>query len=62
MKNENELFPVIFNNKKYYKSDCGEMFLTFYTHPAQICCNEGIYIAEDVYVFPDDSMIDESED
>lgn len=55
MKKKVKLFPVIFNEKKYYKKDCSDIYLCFYFELEDILYNAGVYATEGLIVFPDGS-------
>lgn len=50
------LFPVQFNDKNYYKKDCDEMFLSLYYTREALNDLGGVYMAEDLWIYPDGSM------
>ena len=47
------LFPIEFNGKLYYEKDCDEFYLGYYTSRFLLCYNSGIYLGEDMYLYPD---------
>lgn len=51
-------FPIKYNNKLYYKNDCDEFFLDYLTI-YNVCDNGGIYLGEDMYLFPNGEMLEE---
>jgi len=55
MKKES-LFPVYYNHKPYYKKDCDQIFLDFYNCRESLNVNGGVYLSEDIWVYPDGSM------
>ena len=57
MENE-ELFPVYFNGKKYYEKDCNDVFLACYHCREALNGLSGVYLSEGIWVYPDGSMDD----
>jgi|TARA_R110000868_G_scaffold165050_5_gene397994 hypothetical protein len=57
MENE-KLFPVHFNGKKYYEKDCDDVFLAFYHCREALNGLGGVYLSEGTWVYPDGSMGD----
>tara|TARA_B110000858_G_C17777253_1_gene462857 strand:+ start:109 stop:285 length:177 start_codon:yes stop_codon:yes gene_type:complete len=53
---ENNLYPVHYNGKKYFEKDCDEMFLCFYHTIHALNGEGGVYMSEDVWIYPDGSM------
>lgn len=50
------LFPVIYNEQEFFKEDCNEMFLAFYTCKAALNNLGGVYMAEGMWIYPDGTM------
>jgi|TARA_Y100000034_G_scaffold81383_1_gene97536 hypothetical protein len=55
-KTKNKLFPIYFKGKKYLEKDCNDVFLGFYTSKEALNEENGVYLAEDMWVYPDGSM------
>jgi len=55
-KQKNSLFPILFNGKQYYEKDCDGIFLCFYTCRESLNDLNGVYMSEDMWVYPDGSM------
>jgi hypothetical protein len=53
-----KLFPVYFEGKKYYEKDCDDVFLAFYHCKEALNDLGGVYLSEDIWVYPDGSMDD----
>lgn len=53
---EENLFPVNFDGKDYYKKDCDDMFLSFYDCREALNDLGGVYMFEGTWVYPDGSM------
>lgn len=56
MNNKNELFPIYYNGEKYYEKDCDDLFLSFYDGDYTLNSEGGVYLGEDIYIYPDGSM------
>jgi hypothetical protein len=50
------LYPVVYNDKIYYKKDCDELFIDMYRFRYMLNENGGIYLSEDMWLYPDGSM------
>ncbi len=55
MKKES-LFPVYFNGKEYFENNCDDIFLSFYHCKEALNELGGVYLSEDIWVYPDGSM------
>jgi hypothetical protein len=53
---KNSLFPVFYDGKQYYEKDCDDVFLSFYHCREALNYNGGVYMTEDLWVYPDGSM------
>jgi hypothetical protein len=56
--NFEDIYPVIFNDKLYYKEDCDELFVMMYEFREQLNYNGGIYLTEGKCLNPDGSYGD----
>ena len=52
---EENLYPVYYEGKRYFEKDCDEMFLCFYHTVHALNGDRGVYMFEDVWVYPDGS-------
>jgi hypothetical protein len=43
--------------KLIYKEDCDELFVDMYEFREQLNYNGGVYLSEDVWIYPDGSMV-----
>ena len=50
------LYPVIYNEKKYYKKDCDDLFVDMYYSVMQLNEGCGVYLSDGVYIYPDGSI------
>lgn len=50
------MFPVFYNGKKWYEDDCDDMFLAFYHCEEALNGDGGVYVGDDMSVYPDGSM------
>jgi hypothetical protein len=54
---ENEcLWPVEYNDKLWYEKDCDELYVDMYEFRLQLNSEGGIYLSEDIWIYPDGSM------
>lgn len=54
--NEVSLFPVYYNDKYWYESECGSIFKNLYHSPTMIRNDGAIYVGDGSWVFPDDTF------
>ena len=52
----NNNFPVEYDGKNYYEKDCDDIFLAFYEERFQLNGDGGVYMSEDIWVYPDGTM------
>lgn len=55
---KNKLFPIYYNGKEYNEKDCDDIFLAYYNCKEALNFLGGVYLSEDVWVYPDGSMGD----
>jgi hypothetical protein len=55
MKDKN-IWPVLYKDKLWYEKDCDELFINMYEFREQLNSEGGIYLSEDVWIYPDGSM------
>lgn len=51
-----EIWPVKYNDKLWYESDCDELYVNMYEFREQLNSDSGIYLAEDMWIYPDGSI------
>lgn len=54
---ENNLYPINYNGKQYFEKDCDEVFLCYYHDIHALNSMGGVYLSDDVWIYPDGSMI-----
>lgn len=50
------MFPLKYNGKLYHKKDCDDMFLAYYCGPEALNAENGVYVADGVWVTPDGNL------
>ena len=55
-KRKNNLYPVKHNGVNYYEKDCDEIFLCCYHDVHSLNYNGGVYLSDNVWIYPDGSM------
>jgi len=53
------LYPINYNGKLYYKGDCNDLFVRFYTSKEVLCAGGSIRVSEGLWLYPDGSLYDE---
>jgi len=53
---EDGLFPVEYNKKLYTEEECDDVFLSFYHTRFALNGMGGVYLSDDMWVYPDGSM------
>lgn len=53
---EESLFPVYFEGKKYFEKDCSDVFLAFYHSKDALNDSSGVYVGDGDWVYPDGSI------
>ena len=48
----NQLYPIAYDNKLYYKKDCHPVFIAFYTSREALQYDGSVYIANGTSIFP----------
>jgi hypothetical protein len=56
------LYPINYNGKLYYKGDCDDLFVRFYTNKKGLRTNGSINVSKGVWLYPDGSIYDEELD
>ena len=56
------LYPIKYNSKLYYKEDCDELFVRFYTNKEVLRTDGSILVSEGLWLYPDGSLYDEELD
>ena len=56
------LYPINYNGKLYYKGDCNDLFVRFYTGKEVLCVGSSIRVSEGLWLYPDGSLYDEELD
>jgi hypothetical protein len=51
--NKENLFPIYYRGKNYYKEDCDETFLSIYDDMRILNTDKGIYISGGESIYPD---------
>ena len=47
------LYPVVYNGKKYDKEDCHDIFVNLYHSRISLNNMSGVYVSEGTWVYPD---------
>jgi hypothetical protein len=56
------LYPINYNGKLYYKGDCNDLFVRFYTTKKSLRTNGSIHVSKGLWLYPDGSIYDEELD
>lgn len=56
--NIENLFPVYYKGKNYYKEDCDETFLSIYDGRFMLNTDNGIYLSDGDSIYPDGEIND----
>lgn len=49
---EEELYPIYYEDRYWDKEDCDEMFVSFYHNKHSLNWNCGVYVNSDMWVYP----------
>jgi hypothetical protein len=53
---EESIYPVLYSNILWYEKDCDELFVDMYNYREQLNSEGGVYLSEDVWIYPDGKM------
>lgn len=53
---EKDLYPIKYNDKLWFYKDCDELFRDMYYTKEQLNSECGVYLSEDMWIYPDGSM------
>ena len=58
---QEDLFPVYYDGHMYQENDCADLFLVFYNSKNSLSLNGGVYAYDDMYIYPDGTIVDTEE-
>jgi len=58
----NILYPIEYNGRFYYREDCDELFVQFYTNEDILSADCSICVSDGLWLYPDGSSYDEEMD
>ncbi|HPI69260.1 MAG TPA: hypothetical protein PLV06_11395 [Bacteroidales bacterium] len=62
-RSENDiLYPIEYNGRLYYREDCDELFVQFYTNEDILSADCSICVSDGLWLYPDGSSYDEEMD
>jgi hypothetical protein len=50
---ELEMFPIMYKGREWYKKDCNDIFLCFYSCPRALGWVQSVYVSEGERICPD---------
>lgn len=56
------LYPINYNGRLYYKKDCDDLFVRFYTKKEALRIDGSIRVSKGLWLYPDGSLYDEELD
>jgi len=56
LKEDSDLYPIKYRRKLYYKKDCDPIFQSFYTCKEALNEENGAYMTDGIWVYPDGKM------